>query len=83
MTHGPDRGELRFRLIFSLVGLAVLVGAVVFRGLGGFAWTEVVLISAAFFGLSAAHAARALRRMNRQESGQPAPQPDKTGKPSA
>ncbi|MDJ0994722.1 MAG: hypothetical protein QNI90_14190 [Dinoroseobacter sp.] len=47
---GPARGELWFRLIFSLFGLALMGFALVYRGLGGIAWVEVVLIASAFFG---------------------------------
>ena len=47
---GPTRGELKFRLAFSLAGLALMVFAVVYRGVGGIAWIEVVGISTVFFG---------------------------------
>jgi hypothetical protein len=47
---GPSRGELWFRLIFSLCGLAIMVFALIYRGIGGIAWIEVVLIASVFFG---------------------------------
>ena len=47
---GPTRGELKFRLAFSLVGLALMGAAVATRGMGGIAWLEVVVIAGAFFG---------------------------------
>jgi xanthosine utilization system XapX-like protein len=48
---GPDRGELRFRLVFSLVGLALLGVAVAIRGIpSGPALVEVFGIAGLFFG---------------------------------
>ncbi len=48
---GPTRGELKFRLVFSLAGLAMLAAVVVFRGVpNGPALVEVVGIAGAFFG---------------------------------
>jgi hypothetical protein len=46
---GPSRGELRFRLIVSLAGLAAIVFAVSTRPVGP-AWIEIVGIGGAFFG---------------------------------
>jgi hypothetical protein len=49
--HGPDRSELIFRLVFSLVGLVVLAGAVAIRGIPtGPALVEVFGIAGLFFG---------------------------------
>ncbi|PTX57838.1 hypothetical protein C8N43_2510 [Litoreibacter ponti] len=51
MSHfGPTRGELVFRLCFSLAGLALMIFALVFRGVAGIAAVEVVGIAGAFFG---------------------------------
>jgi hypothetical protein len=57
---GPSRGELWFRLVFSLVGLAMMVFALLTRGFGGIAWVEIVLIASAFFGGTAIWSARRL-----------------------
>lgn len=57
---GPTRGEMWFRLCFSLAGLALMVFALVTRGFGGIAWVEIVLIASAFFGGSAAWCAHRL-----------------------
>lgn len=59
---GPSRGELWFRLAFSLFGLGLMVFALLYRGLGGIAWVEIVLIASAFFGGSAIWTARRLMR---------------------
>lgn len=48
---GPSRGELIFRLVFSAVGFAVLVVALVTQGLDGLAWLEVGLFGGLFGGL--------------------------------
>lgn len=48
---GPTRGELWFRFLFSLAGLALLCVAVVVRGISNpAALIEVVGIAGAFFG---------------------------------
>ena len=48
---GPSRSEIKFRMYVSLIGLALLVAALVFRGLPtGPAMIEVVGIAGAFFG---------------------------------
>jgi len=48
--HGPTRSELRFRLAFSTVGLALLAGALAYRGLptGAGGW-EAVGLGVVFF----------------------------------
>lgn len=56
MKYGPTRGELKIRLVISLAGLAFIGFALVYRGMGGIAWTEITLISLVFFGASALHA---------------------------
>ena len=49
--NGPTRGELIFRLCFSLAGLALLVVAVTVRGIpSGPALFEVIGVAGAFFG---------------------------------
>lgn len=50
MRHGPGRGELWFRLAFSLGGLALMAFALIRHGASGLAWVEVVGVSALFFG---------------------------------
>lgn len=65
MHHfGPSKSELKFRMWFSLAGLVMLVGALVFRGLPmGPAMFEVVAIAGAFFGGSFFWTWRKLRRL--------------------
>ncbi len=46
---GPTRGELLFRLAFSLVGLGAIVAALLLRGPSP-AWIEIVGLGGAFFG---------------------------------
>lgn len=65
---GPSRGELWFRLWFSLAGLMLMVFALLYRGMGGIAWVEIVLIASAFFGGTALWAARKLW-ITREEAG--------------
>ena len=50
---GPTRGELWIRLCISLIGLAAMLFAILYRGIGGIAWIEVAVIAGAFFGGSA------------------------------
>jgi xanthosine utilization system XapX-like protein len=51
---GPTRGELKLRLAISLVGLALMIAALFWRGLPqGPAIVEVVGIAGLFFGGSA------------------------------
>lgn len=49
--YGPTRADLRFRLMFSIVGLALMVFALVYRGLpqGPAGW-EAIGLAALFFG---------------------------------
>ena len=48
---GPTRSELRFRLIFSLCGLAFMGGALIYRGLPqGPASAEILVFGILFFG---------------------------------
>lgn len=49
--YGPSRGEIKFRLIASLAGLALMVFALLYRGVpSGPAFVEVVGIASVFFG---------------------------------
>jgi hypothetical protein len=50
MKHGPTRGDLRFRLAFSLAGLALMAYALSRHGVRGMAWFEIVVFAGAFFG---------------------------------
>lgn len=60
---GPTRNELWFRLTFSLGGLALLVVAVMVRGISNSAaLVEVVGIAGAFFGGTAIWSALKLLR---------------------
>jgi len=59
----PTRGELWFRLVFSLFGLGLLLFALWYRGIPkGPAIVEVVGIAGLFFGGSALWTARKLLR---------------------
>ncbi len=61
--NGPTRNELWFRLVFSLAGLALLIVAVMIRGISNAAaLVEVVGIAGLFFGGSAIWTARKLWR---------------------
>ncbi len=62
INRGPGQGELWFRLIFSMCGLVLLIGAIAFRGIAGIASAEIVLIGAAFFGGTAIWTGRGLWR---------------------
>lgn len=60
---GPTRGELKFRLAFSLAGLGLLGVALYLRGLPeGPGLVEVVGVSVLFFGGTAVLAIRGLLR---------------------
>ncbi|ETX30033.1 hypothetical protein [Roseivivax isoporae] len=63
MSGGPSRGELIFRLVFSLCGLALVVLTVAVRGIANSAaLVEVIGIAGLFFGGTALWTARALWR---------------------
>ncbi len=48
---GPTKSDLKFRLAFSVAGLALMVGALIYRGLpSGPAGVEAIGIAAIFFG---------------------------------
>lgn len=65
---GPSRSEIKFRLYASIVGLALLFGAIAFRGLPrGPAMFEVVAIAGAFFGGTLIWSVVKLRRMSTAE----------------
>ncbi|MDJ0821649.1 MAG: hypothetical protein QNJ09_07565 [Paracoccaceae bacterium] len=60
---GPTRGELIFRLCFSLAGLALLGVAIAVRGISNSAaLVEVVGIAGAFFGGTAIWTLTKLRK---------------------
>lgn len=59
---GPSRGEVKLRLAISLAGLALLIGAYAFNGIGGIASLEIAIIGTAFFGGSALRCILRLRR---------------------
>ncbi|MFP4404780.1 hypothetical protein [Rhodosalinus sp.] len=63
--YGPSRGELRFRLIVSLAGLAMIVAAAWARPPGP-AWLEIVGIGGVFFGGTAIWSAWQLRGRRRR-----------------
>lgn len=59
----PTKADLKFRLGFSVAGLALLTGAVLFRGIpAGPAFVEVFGISTAFFGGTAVWTIRKLMK---------------------
>ncbi len=60
--YGPTRGELWFRLWFSVAGLAFLGFAVAYRGFPGIVWVEITFFGALFFGGTAIWAVRRLIR---------------------
>ena len=62
---GPSRGELWFRLIVSLGGLAAIGLAAALRPVGP-AWVEIAGLGGAFFGGTAVWSARALQKARRQ-----------------
>jgi hypothetical protein len=59
---GPSRGEIKLRLAISFGGLAMLIGAYAFNGIGGIASLEIAIIGTAFFGGSAVWCLRKLTR---------------------
>lgn len=63
MKYGPSKGELKFRLAFSIAGLCLLAVALYLRGLPeGPGLVEVVGLSVVFFGGTAIFAIRGLMR---------------------
>jgi hypothetical protein len=50
VKYGPTRGELKFRLAFSIAGLGLMAYALSRHGVQGMAWFEIVLFAGAFFG---------------------------------
>lgn len=59
---GPPRAELKLRLVLSLGGLALLIGAYARHGISGIASLEIAIIGGAFFGGSALWSAWQLRK---------------------
>ena len=64
---GPTRSEYRLRLVISLGGLALLIGAYAMNGISGIASLEIAIIGGAFFGGSALWSARRLLQMKETE----------------
>lgn len=65
---GPDRSELRFRLWFSIGGLCLLAGGLLYRrgeDFGPGAW-EAVITAVLFFGGTLAHTIHRLRQKGDQ-----------------
>ena len=61
---GPTRGELRFRIVVSILGLAFMGCAVWYRGLPqGPALVEVVGLASVFFGGTLVLSLRRLMKM--------------------
>ena len=68
MKYGPSRGELKFRLAASLGGLALMVVALVYRGVPtGPAFGEVVGIAGLFFGGTAIWSGWRLLKRGRED----------------
>lgn len=66
MKYGPTRGELRFRLVFSLAGMALTLVALFAHGIPSApALVEVLGIAGLFFGGTAVWSA--LRLMRQKE----------------
>ena len=60
---GPTKADLKFRLIFSLAGLAMMVGAVIYRGMPkGPAMFEIIGVASVFFGGTAIWTIRKLMK---------------------
>lgn len=69
MSCGPSRGEHRFRLVFGLAGLAVVIWALATRPAHDIAWIEVAALAGLFFGGTAVASARALARQRGRRDG--------------
>lgn len=66
MKYGPTRGELMFRLAFSLAGLAFLAVALAIHGVpAGPAFVELGLLAGGFLGGTAVWSAWRLLRRDR------------------
>ncbi|SHI71520.1 hypothetical protein SAMN04488012_102357 [Palleronia salina] len=62
-AKGPGVGELYVRLAISVAGLALLIGALLVRGVpSGPAFFEVIIVAGGFFGLSALWSLRGILR---------------------
>ena len=61
--HAPTKADLKFRLAFSVAGLALMVGGVLCRGMPqGPAFFEVIGIASLFFGGTAIWTIRKLMK---------------------
>jgi len=59
----PSKSDLKFRLAFSIAGLVMLLGAILYRGWPpGPAMVEILIISTAFFGGTALWTTRKLMK---------------------
>ena len=68
MKYGPDRKELKFRLVVSLAGLGLTLAALFASdGLSAPALVEVLGIAGLFFGGTALLSARGLTRRGPEE----------------
>ena len=53
-NYGPSKSDLKFRLLFSLCGLILLLGSIAYRGMPkGPSMYETIGITALFFGVTA------------------------------
>jgi xanthosine utilization system XapX-like protein len=64
--YGPTRGELKFRIVVSMLGLAFMGFAVWYRGIpDGPALVEVVGLAGVFFGGTLVLSVRRLMKMRK------------------
>jgi len=76
--YGPSRGELWFWLVFSGLGLALVAGAILYRGMpSGPALFEVFLLPVGLFGWLGVRSVRRLIRRDHPEEAAAAPGPDR------
>lgn len=53
-NYGPSKSDLKFRLLFSLCGLTMLLGSVAYRGMPkGPSMYETIGVAVLFFGITA------------------------------
>ena len=61
--YAPTKADLKFRLAFSVAGLVMMVGAILYRGWPpGPAMIEILIIATAFFGGTAVWTIRKLTK---------------------
>lgn len=67
-NYGPSKSDLKFRLLFSLCGLGVLLACVAYRGMPkGPSMYETIGVAVLFFGITAAWTALKLLKGNYSE----------------